>query len=106
MFGASICESGFGSIAKMKVQVFDESKKEISCIEKTYDKLSREFIYYMIKFINPNPERKPHSIAFSLSGKDTCYWKGNYGAKIRNITLKIMPIEDDQEKAYFERYVR
>ncbi len=54
---------------------------------------TRDFKTFRFKFINLNPDLRPKYVEFNISGKDTCYWKGHYGAKIRNISFKLIPVK-------------
>jgi hypothetical protein len=42
----------------------------------------------------------PTHVTLTISGKDTCYWAGHYGAIISGITLRGLPYETKEEREY------
>lgn len=54
--------------------------------------IPKEFTTYSFKYIHEESESIPHSVVFEVSGKDTCFWAGHYGAKIRNISFSLVPL--------------
>ncbi|EAS00025.2 F-box associated region protein (macronuclear) [Tetrahymena thermophila SB210] len=103
--GAQICETGFGGEASLKIEILGEDENVLFQFKRDIKDLTREYKFYNLKYIHSWPDKVPHKINFYISGKDTCFWAGHYGAKFKSITVKIIPIEDEQEKVLFEKYI-
>lgn len=92
MLAADFCDTGFGTEGQLEYSIKNQEGDIIKSDTLAARPIPREFTTFSFKYTHPDPLETPHSITFLISGKDTCYWAGHYGAKIRNITFKLVPI--------------
>lgn len=99
--GSQFADTGFGGEGRLKLEILDKDGQILFTFQRALKGLSREYKFFNLKYIHTQPDKRPDRINFYISGKDTCFWAGHYGAKFKTVTVKIIPIEDEQEKLLF-----
>ncbi|EAR93394.2 F-box protein (macronuclear) [Tetrahymena thermophila SB210] len=106
VFGIEIADSNYGGSLRAKVIIEDQEQNSIFQQKQEFSKIQRGFKFYNIASYVKSQQSKPHKIIFSISGKDSRFWKGHFGPRLRSITCKLIPIQNKQQINLFKNTMK
>ncbi|KAL4512968.1 hypothetical protein ABPG72_017653 [Tetrahymena utriculariae] len=104
VFGIEIADSNYGGSLTAEVQIENEAQNTVFSKKKEFETIQRGFKFYNIAAYIKNQslnQSTPHKIIFSISGKDSRFWAGHFGPRLRSITCRLIPVSTQQEICLF-----